>query len=305
MYHATTPDAVRDIYQDNGFNRSQGKRKNGVNLFLGDGVYVTRDISKTLQYGQVCFKLLVYPGKTFIVDDTTPEEERTKWQNEYSSAWLPPNNTIHHTKQEETCVKSSSQVRILGIAYGYELLDFETQSMLRDCFGTGDSLGPDEIRILDAMLEDLGIIYSTFVHAGSQMLLSVRGRGGRGRPVLEEWSGSDSQLWSRTWDCCLENKATGEVLTFNEDTGVVLDPVNQLGDRGQKWRQDGQKRFLHKQSGKFLCAMTQSDGSLGVTMRGFHEGGDKQNWLFRCLDQTKTQDPFVNFTPWHNMTVWD
>ena len=297
MYHATSPGAVRDILL-NGFNRSQGKR-----MMLGDGVYVTRNIQKTLHYGEVCFKLLVYPGKTFIVDDTTPEEERTKWHNEYGSAWLVPNNSIHHTKQEETCVKSSSQVRILGIAYGYELLDFETQSMLRDCFGTGDSLCPDEIRILDAMLEDLGIIYSTFVHAGSQMLLSVRGRGGRGRPILEEWSGSDSQLWSRTWDCCLENKATGKVLTLALDnvSEPVLEPVDQLGDREQKFRLDGQKRFIHKQSGLFLS----SDGRGGVTMKRFHEGGDRESWLFRCLDQTKTQDPFVNFTPWHNMTVWD
>merc|ERR1719291_475175 len=86
----------------------------GRRMMLGDGVYVTRNIQKTLHYGEVCFKLLVYPGKTFIVDDTTPEEERTKWHTEYGSAWLVPNNSIHHTKQEETCVKSSSQVRILG-----------------------------------------------------------------------------------------------------------------------------------------------------------------------------------------------
>ena len=27
----------------------------------------------------------------------------------------------------------------------------------------------------------------------------------------EDWSGFENQLWSRTWDNCLENKATGKV----------------------------------------------------------------------------------------------
>ena len=27
----------------------------------------------------------------------------------------------------------------------------------------------------------------------------------------EDWSGFETQLWSRTWDNCLENKATGKV----------------------------------------------------------------------------------------------
>ena len=26
-----------------------------------------------------------------------------------------------------------------------------------------------------------------------------------------DWSGFENQLWSRTWDNCLENKATGKV----------------------------------------------------------------------------------------------
>ena len=39
----------------------------GSHLFLGDGLYVSRDIEKTVRYGPVCFKLLVYPGKTLGV----------------------------------------------------------------------------------------------------------------------------------------------------------------------------------------------------------------------------------------------
>ena len=31
----------------------------------------------------------------------------------------------------------------------------------------------------------------------------------------EDWSGFENQLWSRTWDNCLENKATGKVVHEN------------------------------------------------------------------------------------------
>ena len=30
-----------------------------------------------------------------------------------------------------------------------------------------------------------------------------------------------------------------------------------------------------------------------------------QAWRFRCLDQTRTVDSFVQFTPWQDMLVWD
>jgi len=113
MYHSTkNPENVSSILH-NGFKISQKGSTWRPGLLLGDGVYVTRDIEKTIGYGDVCFKLLVYPGKTFIVDDDTPQEERVSWQREHSSAWIPPNNRVHPSGREETCVKSPSQVRIL------------------------------------------------------------------------------------------------------------------------------------------------------------------------------------------------
>ena len=39
----------------------------GSHPLLGDGLYVLRDIEKTVRYGPVCFKLLVYLGKTLGV----------------------------------------------------------------------------------------------------------------------------------------------------------------------------------------------------------------------------------------------
>ena len=182
MYHATRhPERVLDIIRD-GFKRSQASH-----LLLGDGLYVSRDIYKTQDYGEVCFKLLVYPGRTFVVENGTPEEERKRgWQQEFSSAWLIPRNNVHPSGLEETCVKSTAQVRILGIAYGYEKLDFNTQCGIKNCFGTSDELDPDDNRVLDAMLEDLGIIYSLFVHQGSKLMLEGYGNSRLG---LSQWTG--------------------------------------------------------------------------------------------------------------------
>jgi len=176
---------------NSGFNISQRGESGNPNLLLGDGLYVSRDIEKTLLYGSVCFKLLVYPGKTLTVDDSTTMEARTSWQREHSSAWIPPNNKVHPSGKEETCVKSTLQVRVLGIAYGHELLDQQTKARVRDLFGTGDTLDKFENWVLDMMLEDLGIVYSTFVHQGSTMLLQgvERGRVGAG-----EWSGGDESV---------------------------------------------------------------------------------------------------------------
>jgi len=300
MYHATRePGRVSDIL-DSGFKISQRGVSGNPGLLLGDGLYVSRNIRKTQSYGDVCFKLLVYPGKTFIVDNSHTGEQRRGWQREYSSAWLPAGHNIHPSGLEETCVKSSAQVRILGIAYGYEHLDFNTQSRLKDCFGTGDSLDHTDNRVLDSMLEDLGIIYSSFVHMGSQLLLQADHHQ---RLSLEEWSGHDTQLWSRTWDNCLENKSTGHVLTMldDDDDEPQMFPADQIGAKSQKWKLDGQGRFQHKQSKKFLC----SDGRGGVVMKAFRQGGDRENWRFRCLDQSRETDSFVNFTPWHDLTVWD
>jgi len=298
MYHSTkSPENVGRILQS-GFNISQRGESGNPALLLGDGLYVSRDIEKTLAYGSVCFKLLVYPGKTFIVQDTTTAEERLGWQKDNSSAWIPPNSKVHGSGKEETCVKSTAQVRVLGIAYGHELLDPQTRASVRDMFGTGDTLDRYENRVLDAMLEDLGIVYSTFVHQGSMMMLQSMGRG---RVGAGEWSGQDNQLWTRTWDNCLENKASGYVMTVEDGSNVpVLMEVEASGDKKQKWRLDPKGRFLHKASNLVLCY----EGDDIVVLKGWKQG-DRETWKFRCLDQSKTRDTFVNFTPWQNMVSWD
>jgi len=297
MYHSTKQPANVGAILQAGFKISQRGESGNPNLLLGDGLYVSRDIEKTLDYGSVCFKLLVYPGKTFMVQDNTTMEERVGWQKEHSSAWIPARNKLHPSGREETCVKSTAQVRVLGIAYGHELLDQHTKNMVRDVFGTGDTLDRYENRVLDAMLEDLGIVYSTFVHQGSMMLLQSVGRG---RVGAGEWSGGDQQLWTRTWDNCLENKATGEVMTVEDGSNMpVLKQVEAAGDKNQKWRLDPKGRFLHKSSNRVLGY----EGSGVVRLNGWTQG-DREAWKFRCLDQTRTRDSFVSFTPWQNMVSW-
>lgn len=289
MYHATRqPENVANIL-DNGFRISQGS-----GFLLGDGLYVSRDIEKTLSYGDVCFKLLVYPGKTLRVEDQE-DPLRTSWQGDFSSAWVPPYCGMVPSGREETCVKSSAQVRILGIAYGHDLLDLGTQARVRDAFGTGDNINPLENRALDAMLEDLGIVYSTLVNEGSRMFLDNV----RGEVRVSDWSGEEEQLWSRTWDNCLENKATGEVLALNGDD-LVMEEVEAAGDKSQKWKLDGRGRLLHKGSNRLLAHLGQGR----VQLKHFNQA-DRESWRFRCMDETtRGVDTFVNYTPWQDMLSW-
>ena len=81
------------------------------------------------------------------------------------------------------------------MAYGHELLEPATKSRVRNLFGTAEGLDQRENRVLDLMLEDLGIVYSSFVHQGSSLFLEARL--GSSEVRCGDWTGGDSQLWSR------------------------------------------------------------------------------------------------------------
>ena len=81
------------------------------------------------------------------------------------------------------------------MAYGHELLDSATKSRVRNLFGTAEGLDQRENRVLDLMLEDLGIVYSSFVHQGSSLFLEASL--GSSEVRCGDWTGADSQLWSR------------------------------------------------------------------------------------------------------------
>ena len=90
---------------------------------------------------------------------------------------------------------------------------------MRDRFGSGDHLDTEELGVLDIMVEELGIMYSNLVHEGSSMFLEV---GREGSVRMEDWTGRDNQLWTRSWDNCLENKKTGQVSHEIDKEGKCL-----------------------------------------------------------------------------------
>ena len=86
MYHATDAGNVPSILRE-GFRPS-------TEGMLGPGVYASRDINKTLAYGnedgrRVVLKLLVFTGKVKrIVQQGDPGQY--SWHGEFDTAWVPP-----------------------------------------------------------------------------------------------------------------------------------------------------------------------------------------------------------------------
>ena len=85
MFHGTNPDAASSIVRENRFRISTGP-----DTMLGNGVYVSVSRAKAQAYGEVIFKLLVYPGDVCRVDRQGHPWQR-KWQRCYDSAWVPQN----------------------------------------------------------------------------------------------------------------------------------------------------------------------------------------------------------------------
>ena len=75
------------------------------------------------------------------------------WRNEYDSAYLPPFNDVVSSKREETCVKSVEQVKILGIAYGYD--SSYMKGRIRNLEGTGHRLDKKEKVVLEELIRSL------------------------------------------------------------------------------------------------------------------------------------------------------
>merc|ERR1712037_1000115 len=136
MYHATPVRNVKNILDD-GFKLSTG----GIQ---GPGLYLSMETDRSRGYGVkrpgdrgVCLKMLVYAGK---VKKTSRMDRTGAWRKDFDTTFLPYNNTVVKSGKEETCVKSTDQVRILGVAYGHDHLDLAAQVRVRDLEGTGDQL---------------------------------------------------------------------------------------------------------------------------------------------------------------------
>ena len=137
------------------------------------------------------------------------------------------------------------------------------------------------------MIEKLCIAYCNIVSLDTTLMLQAC----HGRLKLNEWNGKDDQLWTRTWDNCLENKATGLVITADQSDRLTLEPVDASGDKAQKWKLDKQKRLLSKISNKVLT-VTEDEAELRKFMG---RGCDRCH--FRCMHM-------VQHTPWQNMITW-
>ena len=84
MFHSTSVEnAEKNLIE--GFKTSS----HDTNM-LGAGIYVSRDIHKTLPYGPVTFRLLVNPGRVCRID-RADHPLRKNWQKNFDSAWVPPN----------------------------------------------------------------------------------------------------------------------------------------------------------------------------------------------------------------------
>ena len=130
MYHATPASNVESILA-NSFCESTGG-------MLGPGLYVSRDIDKTRYYSDVCFKLLVYTGKT---RELSTKDTSGSWRSEFDTVYIPPNNDVVKNKREEFCLKSAKQARILGIAYGF---DSNWSGKVRNLEGADEELDEGE-----------------------------------------------------------------------------------------------------------------------------------------------------------------
>ena len=100
MYHSTKTWQQAESILDNGFYLSNHK-----NTMLGRGIYVSSTIQKTYGYGDITFKLLVYPGRICTITHQGHPRQKS-WQSSFGSAWTPPNtygmvkyqvsiNTVH------------------------------------------------------------------------------------------------------------------------------------------------------------------------------------------------------------------
>jgi len=132
MFHGTAAKAADSILQT-GFRASTGG-------LLGPGFYCTREPQKAKNYGKVIFKLLVYAGKVKKIDDWN-HPSRKKWQNDYSSAWVPVNCKGWKSPDglTENCLKSAEQVVIAGIIQGWDMLNSTSKQICQQTTQAFDS----------------------------------------------------------------------------------------------------------------------------------------------------------------------
>jgi hypothetical protein len=106
MYHGTTEKAAKQIIEQ-GFLPSQ----NGL---LGEGVYMTRDVTKAKNYGPVIIEALVtIPGKIITISKIGHRLQKCWQQYGYDAAWIP--NGVSKSGLEEHCIKNPAHIAVSKI----------------------------------------------------------------------------------------------------------------------------------------------------------------------------------------------
>ena len=271
MFHGTKPKNVAPILR-NGFIPSNPHR------MLGSGIYVSKDVGKVASYGSVTLKLLVYTGNVRRIT-FQKDPNRTSWRDEHSSGWVPPDCGMVGSGREENAIKSKRQIRVLGVCRGWEELDNDTRqlTMLVSRKATLDSR--PEKDALKEFLQEEGIRYCHLTNVRSGMhLSSIQVPSGEQLPHLSEMDrGNPFQLWTRSWDGCVENKGDGLVLDEIDVSGRLVLTRRVAGKRSQKWKIDKAGRLINKGSQKSAVAVL---GGPDVETRTYNKSGDWRFWRF-------------------------
>ena len=282
MYHGTPYENVEPILR-HGFRPSDATGK-----LLGAGIYVSRDEAKTVNYGEICLKLLVYPGRTKrVVREDDPD--RTSWQRDHGSAWVPPNcnRDMIPSGFEENCVKSKGQVRVLGVTRGWRLLPHDVRALTHNLERSpGTDLNRREKKALHDLLTAQGILYCHIGHARSHLFLErvvLQGPRADVVPLLSELDPSDeAQMWTRSWDGCLENKLDGSVLERGSDGKLRLNSVRSDGDpeaHAQKIWLDAKGKLVNKRSNSTVVRLGNGPD---MVFKRFAKAND--SWKFVCFE---------------------
>ena len=97
MYHSTTDAWMAENILRDGFIPSDS-----YSNMLGSGIYVSTELEKCLAYGDITFKLLVYPGQ-FKPIKYQDHPRQKNWQEDYGCAWVPPNCGMVRSGLEVSC----------------------------------------------------------------------------------------------------------------------------------------------------------------------------------------------------------
>ncbi|XP_073705482.1 grass carp reovirus (GCRV)-induced gene 2q [Garra rufa] len=114
MYHGTTMENALKIYYE-GFKCSS----DGM---LGRGVYLSRDIEKASRYPEydkgeqlAILEVEVRVGKVKMIDYQGHPLQKTCYQHDYDTAWVPPDCGMVPSGLEEDCVYDPNRIKVLKI----------------------------------------------------------------------------------------------------------------------------------------------------------------------------------------------